>query len=178
MRKMFFSVCDTGGSEKKIWVLPTRSCCFAFQLLKPYVKALKSNKFELLKNMSLVPLTFLRTSHAGHAIARYLYYLPEFSPHYSGGGAQGTRPPLLSYFYTKLKPKLPKNFGWATPPPPPPPLSRSESGTALVHLEGNSILDIICSLVRVWTMWFTSIFYFLHFWIERRSRYVTLPWQQ
>ena len=120
MRKMFFSVCDTGGSEKKIWVLPTRSCCFAFQLLKPYVKALKSNKFELLKNMSLVPLTFLRTSHAGHAIARYLYYLPEFSPHYSGGGAQGTRPPLLSYFYTKLKPKLPKNF-WVGPPPPPPP---------------------------------------------------------
>ena len=176
MRKMFFSVCDTGGSEKKIWVLPTRSCCFAFQLLKPYVKALKSNKFELLKNMSLVPLTFPRTSHAWHAIARYLYYLPEFFPHYSGGGAQGTRPPPpLSYFYTKLKPKLPKNVGGETAPPPP---SRYESGTALVHLEGNSILDILCSLVRVWTMWFTSIFYFLHFWIERRSRYVTLPWQQ
>ena len=63
--------------------------------------------------------------------------------------------------------------------PPPPPLfnwgpkgrksffRRSRSCTALVHLEGNSILDILCSLVRAWTMWFTSIFC-----------YVTLPWQQ
>ena len=122
MRKMFFSVCDTGGSEKKIWVLPTRSCCFAFQLLKPYVKALKSNKFELLKNMSLVPLTFLRTSHAWHAIARYLYYLPEFFPHYSGGGAQGTRLPPFLIFTPNWSPNCRKILGGRPPPPPSPPL--------------------------------------------------------
>ena len=55
-----------------------------------------------------------------------------------------------------------KIWGETSPPAvPPPPLllfkglddrlyliSRSGSGTALVHLEGNSILDILCSLVR------------------------------
>ena len=107
--------------------------------------------------MSLVPLTFLRTSHAWHAIARYLYYLPEFFPHY-----RSPSPPLI------FRPGRKKIF-WGPGPPylrvwmtaPGPLMSRSGSGTALVHLEGNSILDILWSLVRAWTMWFTSIFYFL-----------------
>ena len=89
-------------------------------------------------------------------------------------------PPLI--FRPNWGPKGRKNLGGdQSPRRPPPPssylrgsmtapgplMSRSGSGTALVHLEGNSILDILCSLVRAWTMWFTSIFC-----------YVTLPWQQ
>ena len=130
--------------------------------------------------MSLVPQTFLQTSHAWHAIAMYLYYLPEFFHITVADPGEGPRGPVLPLliFTPNWSPNCRKILGGRPPPPPPLLISRSESGTALVHLEGNSILDILCSLVRAWTMWFTSIFYFLHFWIERRSRYVTLPWQQ
>lgn len=68
--------------------------------------------------MSLVPLTYLRTSHAGHAIARYLYYLPEFFPHYSGGGAQGTRPPPFLFLHQTEAQIAEKCWGGDRPPPP------------------------------------------------------------
>ena len=75
---------------------------------------------------------------------------------------------------------------WGRPVPPPllskglddrPHLiSRSGSGTTLVHLEGNSILDILWSLVRAWTMWFTSIFLLRHVVLAAIYLDFTKPW--
>ena len=184
--RCFFSVCNTGGSEQNNWVLPTRSCCFAFQLLKACNKALKSNKFELYKKMSLVAQHFselymhdVRLLGICTISLNFLSTLQWQIQGRARGPPPLPPPPLI--FRPNWGPKGRKNWGGdQSPRRPPPPLllskglddrlhliSRSGSGTALVHLECNSILDILWSLVRAWTMWFTSIFC-----------YVTLPWQQ
>ena len=76
------------------------------------------------------------------------------------GAAPAPAPPPLFLDQTEAR-RAEKIWGETRPPAvPPPPLlskglddrphliSRSGSGTALVHLEGNSILDILWSLVR------------------------------
>ena len=67
-----------------------------------------------------------------------LNFLPTF--HWriqEGGGFFGTPGPPLSKGLDDRP----------LPLPLPLPTSRSGSGTALIHLEGNSILDIFCSLL-------------------------------
>ena len=94
------------------------------------------------------------------------------------GRARGGAPALPRLFLDQTEARRAEKIWRETSSPPPPSYLRvSMTASALSqvwirhyispHLEGNSILDILCSLVRAWTMWFTSIFC-----------YVTLPWQQ
>ena len=78
-----------------------------------------------------------------------------------GPGAAPAPAPPLFLDQTEAQ-RAEKIWGETSPPAVPPPrlllskglddrlhlISRSGSGTALVHLEGNSILDILWSLVR------------------------------
>ena len=126
--RCLFSVCNTGGSEQNNWVLPTRSCCFAFQLLKACNKALKSNKFELYKKMSLVAQHFselyMHDVRLLGICTISLNFLSTLQWQRQGRAWGPSPPPPPLIFRPNWGPKGRKNLGGDQSPrrPPPPPL--------------------------------------------------------